>query len=49
VVNVNVLENADPAWLRRAAANFEGEDLETRLARRTRNWIADVRVTEGGA
>ena len=46
VVNVNVLENVDPSWLRRTAANFEGEDIEVRLARRTRNWIADVRIAE---
>lgn len=49
VVNVNVLENIDPSWLRRAAANFEGEDVESRLARRKRNWIADVRIAETGA
>ena len=49
VVNVNVLENIDPSWLHRAAVTFEGEDVESRLARRTRNWIADVRiVSEGG-
>jgi hypothetical protein len=46
VVNVNVLENVDPSWLRHAGANFEGEDIESRLARRTRNWIADVRLVE---
>jgi hypothetical protein len=46
VVNVNVLENVDPSWLNRATANFEGEDVETRLARRTRNWIADVHIAE---
>ena len=46
VVNVNALENVDPAWLDRASADFEGEDLASRLARRKRNWIADVRVTE---
>lgn len=46
VVNVNVLENIDPSWLRRAAADFEGEALEARLARRKRNWIADVRIVE---
>lgn len=46
VVNVNTLENVHPAWLDRASADFEGEDLESRLARRKRNWIADVRVTE---
>src|SRR3984893_17713442 len=44
VVNVNVLENLDQSWLHRATANFEGEDVESRLARRRRNWIADVRI-----
>ena len=48
VVNVNALENVDPSWLRRAAASFEGEDVESRLARRRRNWIADVRIAESG-
>ena len=48
VVNVNVLENVLPAWLRRASANFDDEDVESRLARRKRNWIADVRVLETG-
>jgi hypothetical protein len=43
VVNVNVLDDVDPSWLRRASASFEGEDAESRLARRKRNWIADVR------
>ena len=46
VVNVNVFENADQSWIRRASASFEGEDLEARLARRQRNWIGDVRITE---
>jgi hypothetical protein len=49
VVNVNVLENVDPSWLDRAAVTFEGENVESRLARRKRNWIADVRIVEGGA
>jgi hypothetical protein len=44
VVNVNALENVDPSIIRRAAANFDGEDVQDRLARRTRNWIADVRI-----
>lgn len=44
VVSVNVLEHIDPAWLDRASADFEGEDVENRLARRQRNWIADVRM-----
>ena len=43
VVNVNTLENVDPARLDRAAANFEGEAMNSRLSRRERNWIADVR------
>jgi len=47
VVNVNVLEKVDPSTLQRASADFEGEDVESRLARRTRNWIADVRIAEG--
>ena len=49
VVNVNALENVDPSRLHRATANFEGEDIESRLARRRRNWIADVRIAEVGA
>lgn len=47
VVNVNMLENIDPSWLRRASHDFEGENVESRLARRKRNWIATVRITEG--
>jgi hypothetical protein len=46
VVNVNAFENVDPALLRRVAASFDGEDVEARLGRRKRNWIADVRITE---
>jgi hypothetical protein len=49
VVNVNVLENVDQTVLRRDVANFDGEDIESRLARRKRNWIADVRIVEGGS
>lgn len=49
IVNVNVLENVDQSWLRRATASFEGEDVESRLARRKRNWIAEVCIVEGGA
>ena len=43
VVNVNTLEDVDRSRLRHAAANFDGEDVESRLARRGRNWIRDVR------
>jgi hypothetical protein len=49
VVNVNVLANVDEAWLRRVPSSFEGEDIESRLARRRRNWIAKVRISEGPA
>jgi len=47
VVNVNALEDIDPSWLNRSAANFDGEDVDARLARRTRNWIADVAIAHG--
>jgi hypothetical protein len=48
VVSVNAFDNVDPSLLRRGAADFDGEDVGSRLARRTRNWIADVRITEEG-
>lgn len=46
VVSVNAFENVAPSLLRRAAASFEGEDQAERLARRKRNWIADVTFVE---
>jgi hypothetical protein len=46
--DVNVFENVGQDRLRRAPAHFEGEDVESRLARRKRNWIADVRITAEG-
>jgi hypothetical protein len=49
VVSVNAFEGVDPAMLRHAAASFDGETEATRLARRTRNWIADVTMTAAGA
>ena len=42
VVNVNTFENVDRALLRHASSTVEGEDTNDRLARRKRNWIADV-------
>ena len=45
VVSVNAFNNVDPSLLRRAAASFDEETLETRLARRKRNWIRDVRIS----
>jgi hypothetical protein len=49
VVNVNALENLEESRLKRSPANFEGEDVESRLARRHRNWVADVRFVEANA
>ena len=39
---VNAFENVDAALLRRAPISFDAEEKESRLARRKRNWIADV-------
>jgi len=49
VVNVNTFENVPPARIVRSAADFEGEGQDARLARRVRNWIADVRFARGAA
>lgn len=43
VVNVNTFDDVDPAWLRHARADFEGEEAADRLARRARGWIPRVR------
>ena len=43
VVSVNAMEGLDAALVRRAPASFEAESEAARLARRARNWIADVR------
>ena len=44
VVSVNAFENVDAALLKRAPISFEAEQADTRLARRKRNWIADVAI-----
>jgi hypothetical protein len=49
VVSVNAFDGVDAALLNRTPATFEGESEEARLARRKRNWIADVDYIEGGA
>jgi hypothetical protein len=46
VVNVNAFENVDPSLLRRTSTSFESEETENRLARRKRNWIANVKYGE---
>jgi hypothetical protein len=48
VVNVNTFDNVDESLLRRAVARFDGEDERSRLARRKRNWIADVAFVAAG-
>ena len=47
VVNVNCFEGIDPARLVRRVADFDGETTESRLDRRTRNWIPSVTVRSG--
>jgi hypothetical protein len=48
VVSVNAFEGVDPALLRRSPSHLEGEETESRLARRKRTWIADVEYPEQG-
>ena len=43
VVSVNAFENVDAAMLRRSPSNFDGEGTDSRLERRKRNWIPEVR------
>ena len=47
VVSVNAFEGVPPALLRRAPASFDGEGTDSRLERRKRTWIADVRWSDG--
>jgi hypothetical protein len=49
VVSVNAFNDVQPSVLRRAPVSFDGEDEATRLARRKRNWIPDVRFVGRGA
>ena len=49
VVSVNAFEGIEPSLLKRASASFDGEETESRLARRQRNWIPDVKFIQGGA
>jgi len=46
VVSVNAFEGVAPQLLRRSAASFQDESEDLRLARRTRNWIANVTYPE---
>jgi hypothetical protein len=49
VASVNAFEGVPSSLLRRAAASFKEESEDVRLARRTRNWIANVRFAETDA
>ena len=49
VVNVNTFEGFDPSRLRRVTTNFDGESIESRLARRSESWISDVRISHAVA
>ena len=44
VVNANAFEGVEPSFLCKAPASLEGEDVASLVARRKRNWIADVRI-----
>lgn len=46
VVNVNTLDNVDPALLHHRSASFSEEDVSSKLARRQANWIARVSFVE---
>lgn len=47
VVNVNTFENVPASQLDASAADFEGESVDGRLARRSRNWIPSVEMEAG--
>ena len=46
VVSVNAFDDVDPSLIRRVTGSFGAEDQASRLARRQRNWIADVAFVE---
>ena len=43
VVSVRAFENVDPDMVTTRSASFDGEGVDSRLARRRRNWIAEVK------
>jgi len=48
VVNVNTFNNVAPSLVRRAPISLDDENVESRLARRKRGWIAKVAYVERG-
>jgi len=49
VVSVNAFEGVEASLVRRVPASFDGEGQDLRLARRKRNWIAEVEFLASGA
>ncbi len=49
VVNVNTFDGVDASLLRRSPVSHDEESAATRLARRKRHWIGDVRFVSGAA
>ncbi|MFT5501374.1 MAG: hypothetical protein ACI88G_001511 [Woeseiaceae bacterium] len=49
VVNVSSFDNVDSSSLSSAATNFDGEDSNSRLERRQRNWIPNVLISATAA
>ena len=47
VVSVNALDGVDPGMLKPGQVSFDGEDEATRLARRVKGWIPNVRFRVG--
>jgi hypothetical protein len=45
VVSVNAFEGVDAAMIKKAPASFDGEGTDSRLERRQRSWIPDVRFS----
>lgn len=48
VVNVNAFNDVAPSLVRRAPISLDDENVESRLARRKRGWIAKVAYVERG-
>ncbi|MGI9024770.1 MAG: hypothetical protein ACR2GP_04200 [Burkholderiaceae bacterium] len=46
VVSVNAFEGVDQSLFSSASASFDGEEKESCLSRRKRNWIANVAYFE---
>ena len=47
VVSVNAFQGVDRSLLKHASATYDAEDEQSRLARRKRNWIPNVRFSDG--